>query len=62
MEKRLDRMERKIDDIYSEVHKSNVSDATRLAKLETTQRGFITIFTAILTAITGFLIKQFYGK
>ncbi len=58
-EKRFDKIDTTLGQIRTELHKLAVRDETRLTRLETTQKGFVTIFTLVLTALTGFIIKHF---
>lgn len=56
---RLDRIEEKLDKLNESVVTITIDHATKIAKLETTQKGFFTIFSAVLTGIIGFLVKYF---
>jgi predicted component of type VI protein secretion system len=57
MEHRFDRLDKKLDQLRQDIYKVTVRYETRLAKLETTQKGFVAITAAVLAASVGVLFK-----
>lgn len=55
MEKQLDSMDKKLDKISDKLD----NHLERIAKLETNQKGIVTIFTAIFAALTSYVIGLF---
>jgi hypothetical protein len=53
MEQQLDKIEQKVDKILDRVG----DHRERIAKIETTQRGFIAVITTIFTAFTAYLFS-----
>jgi hypothetical protein len=59
MDHRFDKIEEKLDTIRSELHKVAVDHSERLIKLETTQKGFISVLTLLFTAVLGVIVNLF---
>ena len=55
----LEKIEEKLDKILEAMTEIRVESEARLSKLETAQKGFITVFSAILTAIMTAIINLF---
>ena len=59
MDSRLDKIEEKLDRVLDALTQSNLKAENRITKLETHQKGFIAIFSTILTAIGAAVTKLF---
>ena len=55
----LEKIEKKIDKILEAMTEIRVESEARLSKLETSQKGFIGVFSAIITAVLSALISLF---
>jgi hypothetical protein len=57
---RFDRLEEKLDKVQDLLQQVTVDHATRIAKLEATQKGFVTIFTTLFTALVAYVASMFH--
>ena len=60
MDHRFDKLEEKLDQIRKDLHKVTTEYEGRLTKVDTVQKGFITVFSAILTACIATLAKLIF--
>ena len=55
----INNLHKDVKDIKDSLHRFEVSHTSRLTKLETTQKGFITIYTALFTAVVAYIANKF---
>jgi hypothetical protein len=60
MDNRLDRIEEKLDRMQESIQKVTIEHSSKLAKVETTQRGFIAIFSTLLAALVAYIGSVFH--
>lgn len=62
MENRINKMDEKLDEIISTLNDVNLNHSNRITKLETAQKGIISVGAAFLTAIVGIVVRIFSGQ
>lgn len=59
MKQQLDRVETKLDKLHEALHTHALHTAQRVTKLETAQKGVITLITLFFTTIIGIMVKMY---
>lgn len=62
MENRINKIDEKLDNIIATLNNVNLNHSNRITKLETAQKGIISVAAAFLTAIVGIVVRIFSGQ
>lgn len=55
-DQRFDRIDEKLDELLKSQHQVTVEHSSRITRLETSQRGFISIVSALFTALVSYVV------
>ena len=59
MDKRFDKIERKLDEILKSLADHRVEAESRITKIEMSQKGFVTVISLVCTGIIAYLANIF---